>query len=265
MEKTLTELEKNRSINILVHTNQYDIAQDNRYLVPFIMYEHNEIRFGFADKDENIVIPPKYDKVFDDFYNENDLVRVGKRFVIDYGTERKPRQYKYYYCGLINSSGEELISCNKYWELFYADPDKSLLVAHGNRQKGECALINIHGEEIVPYGRFSEIYHFDWGFARTQNRNGWGVIDIEGNDIIPCGEFDEIWNLDPKYPHIVVQRGGVRYTLPIEVLIKLRQELKSTGSINTLVEQYLDYQDYLQRDFTHGITMSLDWLDEEKK
>lgn len=265
MEKTLSELEKNRSINILVHTNQYDISQDNRYLVPFVMYEHNEIRFGFSDKDENIIIPAKYDKIFDDFYSEDDLVRVGKRFVIDYGTEKKPRQYKYFYCGLINSSGDELIPCNRYWELFYVNLEKTLLVAHGNRQKGECALIDIHGVEIIPYGRYTDIYQFVFNFARTQNKNGWGVIDIEGNSIIPNGEFEEIWNLDPQYPHIVVQRAGVRYTLPIEVLIKLRQELKTTGSINTPVEQYLNYQQYLQRDFTRGVTMSLDWLGEEKK
>jgi len=258
MKETLSELLKRRpNVNFIVNAGQYDLARDNRYLVPFMVYEHNEIRYGFVDKDDNIVIPAIYDKVFDDFYNKEDLVRVGKRFCIDYGTPKKPRQYYYFHCGLIDSTGKELIPCDKYYELYFSGiPD--LLIAHGSRQKAECALIDIHGNEIVPYGKYHDIYHFVFGFARTQDKNGWGIIDEDGHSIIPSGEFEEIWNLDAQYPHTVVQHKGVRYTLPIEVLKKLQQELKTTGVITTSVEQYLDYQNYLQRDFTHGTWMTFE-------
>ena len=259
MEKTLSELlDRRPNVNFIVNAGLYDLARDNRYLVPFMVYEHNEIRYGFVDKDENIVIPAKYDKVFDDFHNENDLVRVGKRFCINYGTDEKPRNYYYFSCGLINSKGEELIPCDKYESLYFALPQK-LLVAHGSRLKEKgCTLLDVNGNQLIPMGEHTEIYHFVFGFARTQDAHGWGVIDEDGNIIIPSGEFEEIWNLDAQYPHIVVQRNGVRYTLPIEVLKKLQQELKATGAITTPVDQYLDYKQYLQRDFTRGTWMTFE-------
>lgn len=251
MEKTLSELlDRRPNVNFIVNAGQYDLARDNRYLVPFMVYEHNEIRYGFVDKDENIVIPAKYDKVFDDFHNENDLVRVGKRFCINYGTDEKPRNYYYFSCGLINSKGEELIPCDKYESLYFALPQK-LLVAHGSRLKEKgCTLLDVNGHRLIPMGEHKEIYHFVSGFARTQEAQGWGVIDEEGNIIIPSGKFEAIWDLDAQYSHIVVQRNGILYMLPISVLKELQQELKNTGVISTSVEQYLSYKQHLQVDFS---------------
>ncbi len=104
----LSELiQKNTPVKIVVDAAQYDMASDNRFLIPFIRYDRNAIRFGFADKTRNIVIPAVYDKIFDEFHSPDDLVRVGKRFFINYGTEDKPRQYEYFHCGLINSNGDE--------------------------------------------------------------------------------------------------------------------------------------------------------------
>lgn len=263
MEKNLSELlNRNPNVRFLLNTNQYKIRSDSRFLVPFMVYEHNEIRFGFVDRNENIVIPAIYDKVYDDFNSEKDLVRVGKRFVIDCGTKEKPRQYTYFKCGIINSNGEELIACDKYESLYFASVER--LVAHGNRliQSG-CSLIDMQENVIVPYGVYDCIYHFSHGFARTRSHLSggdvtWGVIDDEGNTIIPCGVFGYIWDMNPKYPHIVVRRDGKNYTLPIEILRKIQQELKTTGSINTSVEEYLIYHQYLQRDFFRNEMISLD-------
>ena len=227
-----------------------------------MIFDWNEIRYGFVDKDGNVVIPARYDKVFDDFNSEKDLVRVGKRYTINYGTEKKPRKYTYFYVGVINSKGEELIQCDKYDNLCFVSPTH--LCAKGSRLvETGCSLIDIQGNTIVPSGIYSEIYHFIHGFARTRkNISGggatWGVIDEEGNTIIPCGVFENIWDMDPKYAHIVVRRDGKNYTLSIEILRKLQRELKTTGSINTSVEEYLSYHQYLQRNFSVGEMISFD-------
>ena len=241
----------------IVNADQYVLSQDNRYLVPFIVYEHNEIRYGFVDKENNIVISAKYDKLFEDFYRENDLIRVGERFTVDYGTEKKPRQYTYFKVGVINSKGEELIPCDKYEELYFT-ANKTLLIAYGCRLiENGCALIDLQGNVLIPFGKYRRIGCVAYGFARFQDDHGFGVCDIEGNTIIPSGEFEMIWQIDEQYPTIVVQSKGIRYTLPIEVLKKLQQELKTTGVITTPVERYLDYEQYLQQDFTCGTVITV--------
>lgn len=252
MEKTLSELLcKNPNVGFVVNHHQYNIKNDNRYLVPFMVYEHNEIRFGFVDKNENIVIPAIYDKVYDDFDSENDLVRVGKRFCVNYGTEKDPRIYYYFTCGLIDSKGYELIACGKYERLHFVS--QNLLVAHGNRlvERG-CALLDKNGNAIVEYGVYDEIYNFAHGFARMRDCRGWGVIDEEGDCIISSGIFNEIWNMDARYNRIVVKRDGVRYDVSIEVLQKMQEELKTKGQIVTSIDDYLNYEEYLQNDFTDG-------------
>ena len=80
----LSELiQKNTPVKIVVDAAQYDLANDNRFLIPFMRYDWNAIHFGFADKTGNIVIPAVYDKVFDEFRSPDCLVRVGKRFFIN--------------------------------------------------------------------------------------------------------------------------------------------------------------------------------------
>ena len=124
--KHISEL--HRTVNVIADVRTYNLQEDERFLVPFMVYNHNEINYGFMDKDGNIIIRADYDKVFDDFYSEKDLVRVGKRFVINFGTEKKPKNYTYFYCGVINAKGEELIPCNKYRELYFTEDN--LLIVH---------------------------------------------------------------------------------------------------------------------------------------
>lgn len=98
MKKNLDDnLNHKQQINLLVNPSDYKLQDDKRFLVPFMVYEHNKIRYGFMDKDGNIVVDAIYDKVFDDFYSADDVVRVGKRYVIDSGTKEKPNQYTYFH------------------------------------------------------------------------------------------------------------------------------------------------------------------------
>jgi hypothetical protein len=264
METTLSEiLNKKSNVRFIVNKTQYNVRNDNRFLVPFMVYDHNEIRYGFVDKNENIVIPAIYDKVYDDFNCEKDLVRVGKRFVIDYGTKEKPRQYTYFKCGIINSKGEELIACDKYESLCFASTER--LVAHGNRliQSG-CSLIDLQENVIVPYGVYDKIYHFSHGFARTRKGGGcaeWGIIDEEGNVIIPNGKFSRIWEIKDEYPYVIVQLKSALYELPIEILKQAQLELKTTDSISIEIENHLKHRSYLQRECNNDEKIPIEeWL-----
>ncbi len=249
-------LQANRSVSILVDIREYSLQKDKRFLVPYMIYVHNEIRYGFVDKDGNIIVDAIYDKVFDNFYLESDLVRVGKRFVINFGTEKKPKNYTYFYCGVINAKGEELIPCNKYRELYFTEDN--LLIAHGERMGRECALIDLNGNEIIPYNRFSDIYHFVNGFARAKTlEEKWIVIDLSGNAIIQEGEVDWIWNLSNGYPHIVVEKNKRKFQIPFETLQKRQNELATQGMIITPIEECLIYQEYLQKDFTKASSIEL--------
>lgn len=203
-------------VKIIVDAAQYDLEKDNRFLIPFIVYKHNEILFGFADKIGNIVISAKYDRVFDDFHNSDELVRVGRRVIIDCGAENNPRQYTYFRCGLINSKGEELISCERYMGLDFADDEKTLLIAYGNhREKYGCSLIDIFGNEIIPYGKYSRIERFYNGMARVRKNIGWheekyGLVNKRGEEIAPLGTGPSSfgWYRNPKSLKFYTEKYG---------------------------------------------------------
>lgn len=69
--------------------------------------------------------------------------------------------------------------------------------------------------------------------------------------------------MDARYNRIVVKRDGVRYDVSIEVLQKMQEELKTKGQIVTSIDDYLNYEEYLQNDFTDAATIELgsqyDW------
>lgn len=243
--------ERKSNINIVTKAAQYDFANDNRFLITFIEYEGIDVHFGFANKNGEVVIPAKYDIVYNDFLYADDLIIVGKRFEINYGTLEKPRIYKWFLQGLINSKGVELIPC-KYKNLYTIRNNKLYLADN-------CVLLDSNGTEIIPYGRYLKIYDdFISGFSRTlSNTHLWGVIDINGNEIIKEGTFNKIWPIKNDYSSIVVERDRIRYEIPFAVLEKLQEELKVRGEITTSVEQYLNYKEYLQQDFLESGEVTL--------
>ena len=69
---SMKELDYNT--RLLVSQSNYDFEKDKRILIPFQI----GAKFGFVNKDRQVVIPPIFDIVLDDFHNERSLVRVGK-------------------------------------------------------------------------------------------------------------------------------------------------------------------------------------------
>jgi hypothetical protein len=187
--------------------------------------------------------------------------------VINFGTEKKPKNYTYFHCGIINARGEELIPCNKYRELYFTEDN--LLIAYGERMGGECALIDLKGNEIIPYNSFSNIYQYANGFARAMTlEKQWVVIDISGNVIIQEGEVDRVWDLSNCYSHIVVEKNKRKYQISFETLQKRQNELVTQGTIITPIEECLIYEGYLQKDYTKVNSVEIgniyDWQGEDE-
>ncbi len=251
--KNINEL---NDVRLIVSPDRYDMKSDSRLLIPFAALEHNTsafidhyikpIKLGFATKDGEIVIPAQYDRIYDDFYSKDDFVRVGKIFTMNKGTEEKPRLSNYMHVGIIDATGKELVPCEKY-RCIELTNHRDRFLAYTERRR--CALIDSKGNEILPLGKIQKVYSYAFDFARAMDvDNGWCIFDMQGNIIIPGGLF-RIWNIYEDYDTIVVERKGVRYKIPFAVLRKCQEELRETGKITTNVEDFLDYETYMQKKF----------------
>ena len=112
-------------------------------------------------------------------------------------------------------------------------------------------LILRHFEDFATSGKMDSFYEDGYMYYWI-NYDNQAIIDLQGNVIIPEGMFEKIWNLNAKYDSIVCEKGGVRYTITFEMLRHLQQEYLTTGQIKTSVEEIMEYQEYLQRDFSNG-------------
>lgn len=188
----MKELDYNSKI--IVSQSNYDFEKDNRLLIPFQV----GTKFGFVNKAKQVIIPPSFDIVLDDFYNERSLVRVGK--YIGNAYERKtssPAVYIRIVFGLLKADGTFLIPI-EYEGI--AIPLYSNCYTLHSRTKG-YSVIDFQGNVIIPFGKYNYIDGFDTGLARVKigsTTNGlsnsdslWGIIDEGGNE-----------NLEPIYANI---------------------------------------------------------------
>lgn len=185
---------------ILVSQSNYDIEKDQRILFPFQM----GTKFGFADRKKQVVIPPTFDIVLDDFYNERSLVRVGMHKAMAY--ERKttsPSTSIVPTFGLLKADGNYLVPI-EYQGI--SKPIFSNCYTLRSLTKG-YSVIDFQGNEIVPFGKYNYIDGFDTGLARVKvgtATNGladigplWGIIDEGGNENLkPI--YANIWNFYDK-------------------------------------------------------------------
>lgn len=182
---------KHRRIDIL---NQLNIGLDITictlskialYLVPVRI----EGKFGFIDKDANLVIKTLFDKYMDAFDNENSLVRV----CID---------DKW---GVVNAKGEMIIPA-EYSTILIADNQKLFTVSKDYK----TAVVDAGRNIVVDFGEYSFIDGFDSGLTRVKIKDKWGIIDTEG-EIVLAVEFDNIWNFHKKNrTNTFVEKDGVR-------------------------------------------------------
>lgn len=225
------------------------LQEDKRFLVP-VKYKD---KYGFINHMAQIVVQPIYDEFnkYDLAKSSSDmsLIRVARKtYLVDYDLmctyEDEP------VWGVINAKGEKVL------RILYRSVDindtNDVFSVQQIRPFYKWGVRGLHNKEIIPFGKFHKISSFANGFARIIQSNKYGIIDLQGNVIITEGMFDKIWSPNAKYDSIVCEKGGVRYTITFEMLRYLQQEYLTTGQIKTSVEEIMEYQEYLQKDFPNG-------------
>lgn len=190
----------NFNTRVIIAISDYNFDSDKRCLIPFQMGP----KFGFINKEKQIIIPPQFDIVLDDFYNENSLVRVGIHTAKAY--ERKtmnPTTSVIIRYGILKADGTFLVPI-EYEGI--AKPIWSNRYTLRSNSKG-YAVIDYSGNIIVPFGKYDYIDGFDSGLARIKagrTSNGlinsdslWGIIDENGNENLKL-EYTNIWNFYGK-------------------------------------------------------------------
>ena len=241
-----TNLLQEQSVEILLEAPS--LQEDKRVLIP-IKYKD---KYGFINHMAQVIAQPIYDE-FNKYdlakaSSEKSLIRVARKtYLVDYDLmctyEDEP------IWGVINATGQTVLPI-LYRSVDISDTNDVFSVQQ-IRPFYKWGVRGLYNKEIIPFGKFHNISSFVQGFARI-NYDNQAIIDLQGNVIIPEGMFEKIWNLNAKYDSIVCEKGGVRYTITFEMLRHLQQEYLTTGQIKTSIEEIMEYQEYLQKDFTNG-------------
>lgn len=146
-------------------------------------------KYGFIDKEGNLVIPTQYDTTWSEF--ENGLLQVtiaGKE-------------------GFIDKTGKEVIPI-KYQGF---DPSSSLSNGFiSAKLNGKYGVIDMNGNEIIPF-MYSNYVKFDeFGLASVEKNGSYGYIDRNNNEVTPFqydGDFIRVRN------EYVIRKYGRKYDL----------------------------------------------------
>ncbi len=204
----------NKYAKILLPASEHCFEKDRRFLIPFVQ----GTLIGFVNKEKEVVIPPKFDMVLDDFDSKYSKIRIGKhvpQVIINKNGHISKYVYKQY--GLLDSEGNLVIPieyssiAKPHYESNETYTVKSL--------ENEYAVLGSSGEEIVPFGKYDYIDGFEEGYARVKIgssgslcRKGdkWGLIDESGKEILPVeyNRIDKFYLKNVRYT--VVEKDGVK-------------------------------------------------------
>lgn len=194
--KNIKELgnEEFSNVRILVDLPEHDIENDARLLIPFSYYQH----YGLMNRDGDVVVEPKYDRILDSCRNTSDVVRIGLYYT--YGFNRKTKEPSTYFgikWGLLDSTGKFLLELN-YKGIGISDDKRILTLRH---MDGQYEVITIEGEVVVPKGKYPWVDTCEKGLIRVNDYIGedkrWGILDTDGNEVLPL-RYSMIWNFVGK-------------------------------------------------------------------
>lgn len=221
--------QKSHRIDIL---NQMDIGIDitidtlskiNLLLIPIKI----EGKYGFIDKDANLIIKTLFDKYRGNFESENSLIRVcldGK-------------------WGVINTKGNFIIPA-EYSSMFISDDNKLFTVT----KEYKTGVIDIKNNIVVDFGEYCYIDGYDSGLTRVKIKDKWGIIDSEG-EIVLAIEFDNIWNFYKKNRrNTLVEKNGHKQSVLFSDLYRPNDYSRSNNHISDYKDYHKSVYDYPEYD-----------------
>ena len=194
--KNIKELGKQEfsNVRILVDLPEYDIEKDTRLLIPFSYYQH----YGLMNRNGDVVVEPKFDRILDSCHNSSDVIRVGLHYTYGFNMATKgPSTYLGTKWGLIDSDGNSILEPN-YKGIGVSDDKKILTLRH---MDGQYEVITIDGIVIIPKGKYPWVDTSEKGLIRVNSfideDKKWGIIDASGNIMLPL-RYSNIWNFVGK-------------------------------------------------------------------
>lgn len=145
-------------------------------------------KYGFIDKEGNLVIPTQYDMAWSNFENGFAQVKIAGKV------------------GFIDKTGKEVIPI-KYQDFDSSSLSNGLISAKLN---GKYGVIDMNGNEIIPF-MYDYFINFDeYGLASVKNNGSYGYIDRDNNEVTPAqydGDFICVRN------EFVIRKYGRKYDM----------------------------------------------------
>ena len=213
------------NFSVLVDANSYDFRKDTRVYIPFRGSYYKGKGTGLLNKQGKVIIPPEYNLILGNFYEEGSLFRVAKISSCSYENSDKYIGYRYLW-GVYNSLGQKIIPL--IYHDIYTNENQSVFITIKNNT---YTVFNGAGKVIVQPGMYSEIYQYNYKgkYARVKklienNVEKYGVIDEKGQEVIRA-IYDKIWPFRPEhYDYMMVEKYDKemaqvkRYKIPFDNL-----------------------------------------------
>tara|TARA_R110002096_G_scaffold106798_5_gene234606 strand:- start:2399 stop:3616 length:1218 start_codon:yes stop_codon:yes gene_type:complete len=132
--------------------------------------------WGFIDPSGEMIIPARYDRFGEQFYRDQVAAYVGRK------------------CGLVDSSGKELLACHYVDARPFAGVGEELAPVQTRQGWG---FVDRSGKLVV-MPRFKDVRWFGEAGSPASDEFGlWGYIDRNG-----------VWQIEPKYELATSHEGG---------------------------------------------------------
>ena len=223
-------LSVNQYTKVLVPASSYNMQDDNRLLIPFTCDD----KIGFANKEGEVIVMPKYTAYYGECYQESDFIKVA---VIETGYPKaggKVSTYHRLLYGLINAKGEVVLEPS-YLSLIPAINGKPLYTVQNRAY--QYGVLTSAGKVEIPFGKYCWMDGFDNGLARVQlsmprkdaddlipTNSMWGIIDEHNNVVLPI-EYDNIWNFYNRNRYTTkVEKDGKSWNISFSELLDPKDE-----------------------------------------
>ena len=217
-------------MKVIIPLSSYRVKEDKRLLIPFI---HND-KIGFANKEGEVIVMPKYTAYYGECYQESDFIKVA---VIETGYPKaggKVSTYHRLLYGLINAKGEVVLEPS-YLSLIPAINGKPLYTVQNRAY--QYGVLTSAGKVEIPFGKYCWMDGFDNGLARVQlsmprkdaddlipTNSMWGIIDEHNNVVLPI-EYDNIWNFYNRNRYTTkVEKDGKSWNIIFSELLDPKDE-----------------------------------------